>query len=219
MSAFDAQLTRLVDLGYPKLMGLGQAEFVSALRPLAESLPLARRDATALATDDDGDGSDGRVPFVVVIAAPRAQVESTLPLIERRSLQAIERLYPHTPASFSAIDSVALPDGDAYLLTDVDRGAETINVTPNDAYESIAARGRTPLTIAEGVALLTHFPEFLQPNNCFSMLASRAGDKRVPAFWLSEKRPKLGWCWAGNPHTWLGSASAGERIGDGVSFG
>ncbi|MEK8108885.1 DUF5701 family protein [Micromonospora sp. M12] len=27
-------------------------------------------------------------------------------------------------------------------------------------------------------------------------------------------RTKLGWCWYGNPHTWLGSASARtERVG------
>ncbi|WP_371413026.1 DUF5701 family protein [Thiomonas sp. X19] len=56
-------------------------------------------------------------------------------------------------------------------------------------------------------------PDFLQPNHCFSMLASRCGDKRVPALWLSESRPKLGWCWAGNPHTWLGSASCANRVG------
>jgi hypothetical protein len=35
----------------------------------------------------------------------------------------------------------------------------------------------------------------------------------VPAFWISERAPKLGWCWDGNPHTWLGVASAGVRTG------
>ncbi|MGQ0669203.1 MAG: DUF5701 family protein [Actinomycetota bacterium] len=25
--------------------------------------------------------------------------------------------------------------------------------------------------------------------------------------------PRLGWCWAGNPHTWLGSASCGAGVG------
>src|SRR5690606_41079335 len=95
----------------------------------------------------------------------------------------------------------------------IERGEEYLNVTPDDAFEAIVARGRSPLTMAEGVALLTHYPQFLQPNRCFSLLASRAGDKRVPALWLSAGRPKLGWCWAGNPHTWLGSASAATRIG------
>ena len=31
--------------------------------------------------------------------------------------------------------------------------------------------------------------------------------------WISERAPKLGWCWDGNPHTWLGIASAGARVG------
>ena len=39
------------------------------------------------------------------------------------------------------------------------------------------------------------------------MAGSRRGDQRVPAFWVSEGRPKLGWCWDRNPHTWLGTAS------------
>ena len=57
----------------------------------------------------------------------------------------------------------------------------TINVAFADAYQTIAAANRSPLTIEEGIALLTHYPEFLQPNNCFSLPGSRCGDKRVPA--------------------------------------
>lgn len=30
--------------------------------------------------------------------------------------------------------------------------------------------------------------------------------------WISANVPKLGWCWDGNPHTWLGVASATTRI-------
>jgi hypothetical protein len=46
-------------------------------------------------------------------------------------------------------------------------------------------------------------------------------DTRTPALWLSngtgrdgrERRhaPKVGWCWAGNRHTWLGFASTTGR--------
>lgn len=45
-------------------------------------------------------------------------------------------------------------------------------------------------------------------------------DARVPAIWISRgtgrdgparrDAPKVGWCWAGNRHTWLGHASAAE---------
>jgi hypothetical protein len=44
-------------------------------------------------------------------------------------------------------------------------------------------------------------------------LPRTAGDRRVPALWISGGAPKLGWCWAGNPHTWLGSASCATRLG------
>jgi hypothetical protein len=34
----------------------------------------------------------------------------------------------------------------------------------------------------------------------------------VPALWIADRAPKLGWCWDGNPHTWLGTASAAHRL-------
>ncbi|WP_238695248.1 DUF5701 family protein [Ornithinimicrobium flavum] len=46
-------------------------------------------------------------------------------------------------------------------------------------------------------------------------------DTRVPALWISngtgrdgqerKDAPKVGWCWAGNHHTWLGIASVAGR--------
>jgi Family of unknown function (DUF5701) len=50
-------------------------------------------------------------------------------------------------------------------------------------------------------------------NGGFSLAGSRCGDRRVTALWISQNRPKLGWCWAGNPHTWLGTASCADRTG------
>ena len=73
-------------------------------------------------------------------------------------------------------------------------------------------RGRTPLTIEEGIAVVTHAPQLLEKNRCFMLSGSRRGDRRVPAMWISERAPKLGWCWDGNPHDWLGVASAGARL-------
>lgn len=87
-------------------------------------------------------------------------------------------------------------------------------MTPAAAVDAMAAVGRLPITIDEGIALVTQFPAALASNRCFSLVGSRCGDRRVPALWISQGAPKLGWCWHGNPHTWLGSASARpERIG------
>jgi hypothetical protein len=40
---------------------------------------------------------------------------------------------------------------------------------------------------------------------------SRSGDRRVAAIWISQNAPKPGWCRERDPHTWLGTASAGGR--------
>lgn len=114
-------------------------------------------------------------------------------------------------ASFQPIDEVEIPDGD-YELTGVDTGMDLRNVTPNDALPRILDAGRSPLTVEEGIALVAAHPDAVDRNAGFSLPGSRCGDKRVTALWISgENAVKLGWCWAGNPHTWLGSASCAER--------
>jgi hypothetical protein len=117
---------------------------------------------------------------------------------------------PDDFARFRPIEAIDVPSG-PYLVIDVDLGRETLNVTPDDALERILAEGRSPLTIEEGLALLDQHPEVLRTQNAFSLLGSRCGDRRVPALWLSRGKPRLGWCWAGAPHTWLGSASCRGR--------
>src|SRR5574341_1080614 len=131
----------------------------------------------------------GRLPLVIVIRRDLVSIESAMSRVEREG-----------------------KTGFAYLLVDIDRGSETLNGTPDEALQAIHRANRSPLTIEEGIAILTHHPDFLQKNRCFSLLASRCGDQRVPALWISAGRPRLGWCWAGNPHTWLGSASCRSRV-------
>ena len=87
------------------------------------------------------------------------------------------------------------------------RAPDTLNQPPAEVLPRLTAAGRSPLTIAEGLAVLVSDPGVLRGRNCFSLLGSRAGDKRVPALWVSARRPRLGWCYQGAPHTWLGSAS------------
>jgi hypothetical protein len=98
------------------------------------------------------------------------------------------------------------------VAVDVDLGAGSRNVRPEDALRDILAAGRSPLTLDEGIALVLQQPEAIARNWGFSMAGSRRGDQRVPAFWISEGRPKLGWCWDRNPHTWLGTASCAYRV-------
>jgi hypothetical protein len=199
---FDRQVGNLVRKGYPKLAGIRKAAFLRHIAPLEEML-------AELPTGDEGT----HIAFVIVVSSELVPSGEALPLVELDGKQGFTRIEAEDLERFTPVDGVDLPGGSAYLVTDVDTGAGTLNVTPDDAFDTIAREDRSPLTIDEGVALVTHFPELLQTNNCFSILGSRCGDRRVTAMWVSGGRPRLGWCWAGNPHTWLGSASCGSRVG------
>lgn len=157
----------------------------------------------------------GKLPFIIVIADSALSSEERMSRVSWLGKPGVTKLNPQHSSDFHTIASVSLPPGPAYLLLDIDRGKEYVNVRPEDALVSITANNRSPLTIDEGIAIITHYPEFLVKNNCFSLLASRhPGDQRVPAIWINgQKQANLGWCWDRNPHTWLGSASCARRVG------
>jgi hypothetical protein len=117
---------------------------------------------------------------------------------------------PEDLARFGPIEDIDVPCA-AYDLLDIDTGSSTRGIAPAEALAQVSSAGRSPLTIAEGIALVAAHPEVLRKNHCFYLAGSSAGDRRVPALWLSGGRPRLGWCWAGNPHTWLGMASCRGR--------
>lgn len=120
-----------------------------------------------------------------------------------------------------------LPDSPLYLIDDLDRGDDMANWSPDEAAPAIASAGRTALTLTEGLHWLLQCPDVLERGHCYMTIGSRkrkptgALDTRTPAIWISngtgrdgsDRRdaPKVGWCWAGNRHTWLGFASASTR--------
>jgi hypothetical protein len=123
--------------------------------------------------------------------------------------------------------AVELPDARLYLVTGLDRGDHMANWSPEEALPALAKEDRTPLLLTEGIHWVLQQPAVLERNRCFMTIGSRlrkengALDARTPAIWISngtgrdgvERReaPKVGWCWWGNRHTWLGFASATRR--------
>ena len=207
---FDRQVGRLVELGYPALAGLSPASFRELVTPLRAA---AVTGAVGLPAP-----TEGRVPFLLVVTRDLVPVEARVALTTlagKRKPGIVDRHYADGDlARFDPIKELEVPAGPAYLLFDVDRGEETVNLAPASAMEVITGQDRLPLTIDEGLAFVTLHPPALAKNKCFSLVGSRCGDKRVPAIWISQGAPKLGWCWWGNPHTWLGSASANPvRVG------
>jgi hypothetical protein len=193
---FDRQVDALVTTGLPDHLDLSAACFRARLEPLRDLLPPA----------EDGVG----IPFVVVV--PDLPAVPVLESVHGTGGAGFTTMEPDDLARFRPLPGLRVPLA-PYLLLDVDLGADTLNRTPADVLPELTAAGRSPLTIAEGLAVLVSDHGVLRSRNCFSLLGSRAGDKRVPALWVSERRPRLGWCYQGAPHTWLGTASCGARRG------
>ena len=204
IEAFDRQLEHLLRRQYPSAAGIGPDEFVQrleSLRNVVSGLPETQPDLAA-----------GKIPFVIVVQHRLVSTEHAMQQLGFNNKPGVISMTPVTPEQFKPIDAVAIPQSDVYLLVGIERGDGYRDITPADALEQITRANRSPLTLDEGIAILTQHPGFLFKNHCFSLLASRCGDRRVPALWISAGAAKLGWCWNGNPHTWLGSASCVARV-------
>ena len=101
------------------------------------------------------------------------------------------RTWP-TSTAFAPISGVDLPGSSVYLVHDLDRGDDLANWSPNEALVEITARGRTPLTLTEGMHWLLQRPDRLERNHCFMTIGSRLTkpngslDARTPALWISN---------------------------------
>jgi hypothetical protein len=198
------QAERLIELGVHELAGLSAAELRTAV--------VEPRASGAL----------------LVIHPDLVPASALVPLLERNGNHGFIVVDMHDVDLFLPIEQVALPPAPVYLGDQLERGDEMANWSPDEALPAIIATGRTPLTIGEGIFWLLQRPDVLARGNCFMTIGSRLRkpngslDARTPALWISNgtgrdgrdnrNAPKLGWCWAGNRHTWLGFASASQRI-------
>jgi hypothetical protein len=199
---FDRQIDALVMTGLPDALELAETCFRACAEPLRDLLPPV-----------PGDGD--RIPFVVVF--PTMPVVPVLETVHTVGGAGFTTMTEDDLAGFRPLPELEVPVA-PYLLLDVDPGADTMNIPPVEVLPRITAASRSPLTVAEGLALLVSDPGILRGRNCFSLAGSRAGDKRVPALWVSARRPRLGWCYQGAPHTWLGTASCAGRRGESHAF-
>jgi hypothetical protein len=197
---FDRQLQAYLDAKYPTLAGVDEDEFVALVEPLRDKAAHARA------------SSPDRIPFALVITSRLLTPDQALPTIHWNATTGWTEYTADDLAGYRPIGGVDVPGDAAYLVTDVDTGKATLDVRVRDVVPLLGAQGRTPLTIDEGVSLLALWPGILKERNAFFLPGARDSSKRVAALWVSKGHPRLGWCWEGNPHTWLGSASCGGRV-------
>ena len=164
---------------------------------------------------------------LLVMHPDRAPASALAPLLQHGGKPGFVMVDMHDLDDFAAIESAMLPAGPVYVVENLDRGDTMANWSPDEALPAITAAGRTPVTLTEGIHWLLQQPAVLERNHCFMTIGSRlqkangALDTRTPAIWISNgtgrngkgnrNAPKVGWCWAGNRHTWVGFASASTR--------
>jgi hypothetical protein len=164
---------------------------------------------------------------LLVVSATRVPASALAPLLSRDGRPGFVVEDMQDVDDFTPIELSTPPAGVLYLARELDRGEDMRNWSPDEALPAIAAAGRSPLTLVEGLHWLLQQPAILERNCCFMTVGSRRRrpngslDARTPAIWISNgtgrdgaarrDAPKVGWCWAGNRHTWLGFASAGAR--------
>ncbi|MEP6560506.1 MAG: DUF5701 family protein [Nakamurella sp.] len=203
LPALAAQAERLIALGIHELGGWSAPE----LRDLA--------------------GADRAQGALLVLDPARVSPSELTPVMQLDGKPGFVVVDMTDVDGFEPVEQVAVPAGPGYLLTGVDRGDQLANWSPDEALPAILAEGRTPLTLVEGLYWVLQQPAALARNHCFMTIGTRLRkpngrlDARTPAIWISNGTgrdgraargaPKVGWCWAGNRHTWLGFASAGGR--------
>ena len=192
---FDRQVDALALTGLPARLELKEECFRALLEPLRDLLP----PPTAV-----GEG----IPFVVVV--PDAPAELLLPAVHTPDGEGWTALSSEELARFGPRPELDVPPT-PYLLLDVDAGGSELGVAPAAAEQRIAARGRMPLTVAEGVALLVSDCGVLRTGDCIALLGARTGERRVPALWTGESGPALRAWDRTEGHPRLGSASCGGR--------
>lgn len=207
LPSVSEQAERLIELGVDRISGIGADEL---------------RDLSSGAGTPPGS-------HLLVISPELAPASVLAPLLEHAGKPGFVVVDMADLDQFRPIDGLTEPAGSAYLVNGPERGDEMANWSPNEALPAITAAGRTPLTVVEGIHWLLQAPAVLERNRCFMTIGSRKRtpqgglDTRTPAIWISNgtgrdgrdnrRAPKIGWCWAGNRHTWLGFASAAGRAG------
>ncbi|MEU6084360.1 DUF5701 family protein [Streptomyces sp. NPDC047108] len=207
LPSLSRQAERLIETGVHEIAGLSAAE----LRAFAESAEAGA----------DGEGT------LLAVHPDRAPASALAPLLRRDDKPGFVVSDMSDVDLFAPLDTVTPPGAPLYLLTGLDRGDRMANWSPDEALPALTGEARTPLLLTEGIHWVLQQPDALERNRCFMTIGSRLRkangtlDARTPAIWISngtgrdgrERRnaPKVGWCWAGNRHTWLGFASTTGR--------
>ena len=149
---FTEQVERIIERKFHTIANLSKSDFISRyLTPLRELL---------VTVDIEAVSRENRKPFLLVVPhriVPLSfQLESVREQVNQKQLEYIIK-----PEWFENAPGVSTPS-EPYLILDVDTGHNMLNISPEKFVNKFNQEGRFALTIDEGLALITHFPEVLE---------------------------------------------------------
>ena len=149
---FSKQVKTIIERKFHIAANLSETDFINDyLMPLKQLLVKLKVDTEL---------KENRIPILVVVPNTIVPLSYQLKTI-RESINDTKLEYIMKPEWFENAKGVSTPD-QPYLLIDVETGYAMKNITPKKSVKLFNGEGRFALTIDEGIALITHFPEILE---------------------------------------------------------
>ncbi|MEJ2232727.1 MAG: DUF5701 family protein, partial [Syntrophobacterales bacterium] len=149
---FSQQINTIIERKFHVPTGLSESDFIKRhIMPLKQLL---------VENDKNTEIDESRISILVVV--PHTIVPLSYQL-ERIRERINDRPLAHIiqPEWFENAKGVSTPDK-PYLLLDVESGSAMKNTTPKKCVQTFRDAGRFALTVDEGIALISHFPEILE---------------------------------------------------------
>ena len=149
---FSQQINTIIERKFHVPTGLSESDFIDRhIMPLKQLLAKNIKDIKI---------EKSHIPILIVV--PHTIVPLSYQLERtRESINDIQLEHIIQPEWFENAKGVSTPDK-PYLLVDVESGYAMKNITPKKCVQSFSEEGRFALTVDEGIALISHFPEVLE---------------------------------------------------------
>jgi hypothetical protein len=149
---FYQQLKTIIEKKFHVPTGLSESDFINRhIMPLKQLLVENGKHTKSV---------ESRIPILVVVPHTIVPLSYQLERI-RESIDDIQLEHVIKPEWFENAKGVSTPDK-PYFLVDVETGYAMKTITPKKCVQSFRDEGRFALTVDEGIALISHFPEVLE---------------------------------------------------------
>ena len=151
---------------------------------------------------------DGHIPFIPVIPRTYRSIYDLIAMVWNNDKQGYTYLNP-----MAITDRIRVPDRPYYIF-DVEDGEALLDMSPGSAEKTLKSQKRSPLTVAEVVALCIH-TDVLSRHDIWATgsrydKADVDGELALDVF-LADGAPELGWTFVDYSDDSSGSASCRSR--------